>query len=75
MKTPNQIIDELGGTYAAAKLCEVSAAAVSQWRQEGIPAARLMFLKLARPDVFAKASRNSRVAKTGANTRPKTRQA
>lgn len=27
-------------------------AAVSQWRRDGIPNARLMFLRLARPDIF-----------------------
>ncbi len=48
----NEVIDKIGGTGATANLCEVSPAAVSQWRQDGIPAARLMYLKLARPDVF-----------------------
>lgn len=71
----NEIIDALGGTSETARLCEVEPPSVSEWRINGIPNARLMFLKLARPDVFAKASRNLRVAKTGRNTRPKTRQA
>jgi len=31
----------------------VSMAAVSQWRDSGIPKARLMYLRLALPDVFA----------------------
>ncbi|MDE2472546.1 MAG: hypothetical protein KGL35_28415 [Bradyrhizobium sp.] len=48
----NQIIDKLGGTYAVAALCQVTAQAVSQWRHDGIPQARLMYLQLARPDVF-----------------------
>lgn len=48
----NIVIDKLGGTGATAKLCETSPGAVSQWRKDGIPAARLMYLKLARPDVF-----------------------
>lgn len=48
----NKIIDELGGTCAVAELCNVTTGAVSQWRTSGIPAARLMFLKLARPEVF-----------------------
>ena len=52
----NKVIDELGGTVAVAALCEVSKGAVSQWRTDGIPNARLMFLKLARPDVFEKHS-------------------
>lgn len=50
----NIIIDELGGTNAVADLCHVTKGAVSQWRNDGIPEARLMYLKLARPDVFKK---------------------
>ena len=48
----NDVIDRLGGTGATARLCETSPGAVSQWRRDGIPQARLMYLKLARPDVF-----------------------
>ena len=48
----NIIIDSLGGTNEVARLCEVSAQAVSQWRTDGIPHARLMYLKLARPEIF-----------------------
>ncbi len=48
----NDVIDRLGGTGATAKLCKTSPGAVSQWRRDGIPGARLMYLKLARPDVF-----------------------
>lgn len=50
----NSIIDRLGGTGEVARLCAVTKGAVSQWRAGGIPKARLMFLKLARPDVFEK---------------------
>ena len=49
----NEIIDALGGTVKVAKICGVTKAAVSQWRASGIPSARLMYLKLLRPDVFA----------------------
>lgn len=49
----SQIIDALGGTGAVARLCEVTKGAVSQWRENGIPPARLMFMRLARPDVFS----------------------
>lgn len=52
MTTPSQIIDALGGSSKVAELCEVTVSAVSQWREDGIPKARLMFLKLAKPDVF-----------------------
>lgn len=51
-KTSSQIIDELGGTQSVADLCEVKPPAVSQWRTEGIPRARLMYLRAIRPDVF-----------------------
>lgn len=49
---PDQIIDKLGGTKATADLCKVSQQAVSQWRRDGIPAAREMYLRAVRPDVF-----------------------
>lgn len=49
-----KIIEALGGTGAVAKLCEVTDGAVSQWRYNGIPRARLMFLRVIRPDVFCK---------------------
>lgn len=52
MTTPSKIIDALGGSSKVAELCEVTPSAVSQWREDGIPKARLMFLKLAKPDVF-----------------------
>ena len=49
---PNQIIDALGGTFRVASLCEVQPPSVSGWRKHGIPRARMMFLRVARPDVF-----------------------
>lgn len=55
MKNQNEIIDALGGTTAVANLFEITEGAVSQWRSEGIPKARLMYLKLLRPDLFADA--------------------
>lgn len=48
----NKLIDALGGTVETAKLCQVVPSAVSQWREKGIPKSRLMFLRLARPEVF-----------------------
>lgn len=53
----SKIIDDLGGTSKVAALCQVSLSAVSQWRESGIPKGRLMFLQLARPDIFPKAGR------------------
>ena len=50
----NIIIDSLGGTAEVARLCRVKPPAVSQWREKGIPEYRIQFLRLARPDVFAR---------------------
>lgn len=57
--TPTQLIDKLGGTAEVARLCNVKPPSVTQWRTNGIPQARLMFLKLARPDVFTEAANDS----------------
>jgi hypothetical protein len=60
MKRPeipaSTVIDELGGTKKVADLCEVTLAAVSQWRtsKTGIPKDKLKILRLLRPDVFEK---------------------
>lgn len=43
----SKLIDMLGGTVEVARLCQVSSQAVSKWRNEGIPHARLMYLRLA----------------------------
>lgn len=51
--TADEIIDALGGTFEVARLCEVQPPSVSEWRKAGVPKARLMFLRLARPEVFA----------------------
>ncbi|MGD1323536.1 Cro/CI family transcriptional regulator [Pandoraea pnomenusa] len=48
-KIADQIIDALGGTVKVADLCEVSPAAVSQWRDKGIPKPQLRYLKLRFP--------------------------
>lgn len=41
-----ELIEAFGGTAATAKVCEVRPQAVSQWKVEGIPKARRMFLEL-----------------------------
>ena len=46
------VIEKLGGNAKAAELCEVSPAAVSQWRYNGVPKGQLKFIRLARPDLF-----------------------
>lgn len=57
----NKIIDDLGGTNEVARLCDIQPPSVSEWREKNaIPKARLMFLRLLRPDVFAKAENKER---------------
>lgn len=51
----SDIIDRFGGTNELARICDVTPQAVSQWRKDGIPEARMMYLKLLRPDVFGAA--------------------
>lgn len=50
-----ELIKELGGPAKAAKLFEVTPQAVSQWAEKGIPRARMMYLKVVRPDLFKQA--------------------
>lgn len=61
-KKSGEIIDLLGGTVEVSRLCNVTKGAVSQWRENGIPEARLMYLKLARPDVFEPATTEQKAA-------------
>lgn len=50
----------MGGTAKVAALCKVSMAAVSQWRDDGIPDARRMYLELKFPHVFPQAEKPKR---------------
>jgi len=53
--TASEIIDALGGTCAVAELCDIKPPSVSEWKETNrIPKARLMYLRLLRPDVFEK---------------------
>jgi hypothetical protein len=65
---PSEIIEALGGTFRVAELCEVRPPSVSDWKKHGIPRARMMFLRVARPDVF-KALENT---ETSSSTAKKT---
>jgi hypothetical protein len=62
----NQIIDALGGTAEVARLCNVKSPSVSEWRTNGIPPARLQYLRLLRPEVFADQDDNSEPLKSAA---------
>lgn len=46
------VVKRLGGVYALARLCEVKHPSICQWRHNGLPAARRMFLQAVRPDAF-----------------------
>ena len=48
----NALIDRLGGTSAVARICECKPPSVHEWRTNGIPKARLQFLRLAYPEAF-----------------------
>ena len=42
--TDSAIIDLLGGTNKVAKMCKIASTAVTQWRKNGNPADKYMFL-------------------------------
>lgn len=42
-----KVIEVLGGTAAVARLCDVRMPSVSDWKRDGIPRARMMFLRAA----------------------------
>lgn len=48
----SQRIDQLGGTTAVARMFHIAPPSVAKWRKEGIPEARLMYLRVVRPDIF-----------------------
>lgn len=50
--TPEEVINALGGPSSVAMLCDVSGSAVTQWKTNGIPNARWMYLKVIRKDLF-----------------------
>lgn len=52
-KAASRIIDALGGTAATARLFSISMPSVTNWRWNGIPRARMMFLEAAHPDALA----------------------
>lgn len=48
-----QVIDVLGGTAEVARLFDVRMPSVSDWKREGIPHARMMFLRAQCKDQLA----------------------
>jgi len=65
------IIEALGGTYRVAELCEVRPPSVSDWKKHGIPRARMMFLKIARPEVFKALDEGMRAQETNSRSATK----
>lgn len=54
MNTPaTTVIDALGGTAAVARIFSLSKPSVSAWKKDGIPAARVMFLRVAHRKALA----------------------
>lgn len=41
-----QVIDALGGTAAVARIFDLSMPSVSDWKKDGVPSARMMFLRV-----------------------------
>ncbi len=48
-----RIIDALGGTAEVARLFDVRMPSVSGWKQEGIPKARMQYIKAVHPAALA----------------------
>jgi hypothetical protein len=48
-----QVIEALGGTAAVARIFNLSMPSVSDWKKDGIPEARVMFLKVAHRKALA----------------------
>lgn len=51
-KTPTEIINALGGTCAVARIFGIKAPSVSDWKELGIPRARMMYLEVKYPHLF-----------------------
>ena len=63
MNTVSKIIDQLGGTAAVARLCEIKPSSVSEWKARNvIPKAQMKYLMLLRPDVDWAVLRGNREA-------------
>lgn len=65
------IIEALGGTFRVAELCEVRPPSVSDWKKHGIPRARMMFLRIARPEVFQELDEASKKQSTSSSAATK----
>lgn len=48
-----QVIEALGGTAAVARIFNLSMPSVSDWKKDGIPESRVMFLRVAHRKALA----------------------
>lgn len=46
------VVGRLGGPHAVARLCHIKPPAIYDWFRVGLPAGRIKYLVLERPDVF-----------------------
>lgn len=64
MDTPQteaiRVIDNLGGTAAVAKLCDLRSPSVSEWKRNGIPKGWRAFLLAEHPEAFEAVRRRKR---------------
>jgi len=54
MNRDQKIIERLGGTVAVSEIFSIRPGAVSMWKKNGIPPARMMYIELAFPQVVPK---------------------
>ena len=51
-KIDAEVIKSLGGTAKVAQIFDIKMPSVSSWKKNGIPKARLMYLKVKYPKIF-----------------------
>lgn len=44
-KVSSEVIDAIGGTGTVSRLCDISSSAVTQWRINGMPKSRVLYLR------------------------------
>ncbi len=73
-----QLIDALGGTAAVARIFDARMPSISNWKRDGIPPARMMFLQVAYKNALAgidlKAATAPRRPNASSITQPTTRE-
>ena len=70
-----QVIDALGGTAAVARLFDARMPSISNWKRDGIPPARMMFLQLAYKKALAGIDLKAATAPRRATAQPSAQEA